>query len=387
MKINTNLVPLPSPPIPLFLGHWASPWRDADYDEIHLDADVPLAHRKFFYASGDINFLRESWPLLEGSCLFWQCRFTRTDSSGPPPSEYPTGCSAKNGVGNWTVKHVITPDESSGIVDDSAYTNAAAASTLSWCIEAGLILNISTPQLWATIASSPFLQLNASLTPAGPVHAQQTGYSGKQINQADVALLYYPLNMDFGHEQNQRDLDYYAARTDFSGMFTGDSAYSCAYLELGNRSAADEQLNSAFGHLSQDFNVFTETEITGSAPPVTSGTQHFITGSGGLLQAFLFGYPGLRIQRLGVLSFTAQRPLLPPLGITQVKLRGLHLLNFIIDVGYTESLFCAQLQVHNDDLSGVEIRVIADNSRFNITVEKEVCVGVQALEIAGVGYI
>jgi hypothetical protein len=62
------------------------------------------------------------------------------------------------------------------------------------------------------------------------------------------------------------------------------------------------------------------------APPTTTGTQHFVTGSGGLLQAFVFGYPGLRIARRGVLSFTAQRPVLPPLGVTRVKLRGLHLL-------------------------------------------------------------
>lgn len=35
----------------------------------------------------------------------------------------------------------------------------------------------------------------------------------------------YPLGLDFGADQNARDLDYYATVTDFAGMFTGDSSY------------------------------------------------------------------------------------------------------------------------------------------------------------------
>ena len=61
-------------------------------------------------------------------------------------------------------------------------------------------------------------------------------------------------------------------------MFTGDSSYACAYLALGNRSQADAQLGIAFGHITRDFFVFTETEVSAGTPPVTTGTQHFITG-------------------------------------------------------------------------------------------------------------
>jgi hypothetical protein len=210
-------------------GLWASPWRDADFKEIHLDSDIPLAWRKFYYATGDEEFLRAAWPSLNATCTFWECRLTRSDSppGGPGGAPgYPPGCYSKAGVGNWTARQVITPDERSGVIDDSVYTNAGAGQTLGWCLEAASILGIpaaSLPPLWADMAARPHLPLDASLYPGGPVHPQNKGYHGQVINQADVALLQYPLDLDFGQEQNRRDLDYYAARTDFSGMFTGDS--------------------------------------------------------------------------------------------------------------------------------------------------------------------
>jgi len=372
-----------------FTGLWASPWRAADFSEIHLDADIPLAWRTLFYATGDAGFLREAWPALNATCALWQCRFTRTDTpaGAPPPPGWPAACASHAGAGNWTVKRVIPPDESSGVVDDSAYTNAAAAATLGWCAEAARALGEPAPAEWAAIAAAPFLPLNASLTPAGPVHAQQTGYAGHTINQADVALLQYPLGLDFGAAQNERDLAYYAGRTDFAGMFTGDSAYACGFLALGNRSAADAQVGIAFEHISPDFFVFTETAVEGDAPPTTTGTQHFVTGSGGLLQAFVFGYPGLRVRRLGVLSFSAQRPLLPPLGVTRVKLRGLHLLGVPLDVEYDAATLCAALQPGAPAAPALELRVLATGARVPLAPgAARACVDVQAVEVAGVGY-
>jgi hypothetical protein len=368
-------------------GSWASPWREADFSEIHLDADIPLAQRKLFYATNDTDFLRSGWPLLNATCTFWQCVLTRADSSGPPPAGWPSGCAGKDGTGNWTARHVITPDESSGVVNDSAYTNAAAAQTLAWCVEAAAVLGEAAPAEWAEMAAAPFLPLNDTLFAGGPVHAQNAGYSGKTINQADVALLQYPLGLDFGAAQNERDLAYYASKTNFAGMFTGDSSYACGFLALGDRAAADAQLGLAFGHISDPFYVFTETEISRGAPPTTTGTQHFVTGSGGLLQAFVFGYPGLRIARRGVLSFTAQRPVLPPLGVTRVKLRGLHLLGVALDVEYDAAQLCAALQPGAPPgAPPLELRVPATGQRTLLGAAAPVCVPVQPVEVAGAGF-
>ena len=353
-------------------------------------APTALALRKYYYATNDLDFLQEAWPLLNSTCTFWECRLSRSDTpaNASAPAGYPSGCRSKLGRGNFTARNVITPDESAGIVDDSVYTNAAAAEALGWCLEAAAALRIppsSLPSLWAQAAASPYLPLDSALYAAGPVHAQQKGYAGKTINQADVALLQYPLGLDFGAAQNQRDLDYYASKTAFSGMFTGDTAYACAYLALGNRSAADAQLGYAFGHITREFKVFTETEVTlSSSPPVTTGTQHFITGSGGLLQAFVFGYPGLRIARLGVLSFAAQAPVLPPLGVQALGLRGLHLLGVAFDAVYNSSTFCASLQAP-EGAQALELRVLASGEALRLGLAQS-CVPVQAVEVAGVGF-
>ena len=365
-------------------GLWASPWRGADFSEDHLNADVPLAWRRYFYATGDEAWLASAWPHLNETCRFWACRFERTDSAGgPPPAGFAANCSAKDGTGNWTVKRVIPPDESRNVIDDSVYTNAAGAQTLAWCVEAAAIVGVPPallPPLWAEIAAAPYLPLDDTLYAGGPVHRQNTGYTGQTINQADTVLLQYPLGLDFGAEQNQRDLDYYATVTNFAGMFTGDSSYSCAYLALGNRTAADSQLLLAFNHIEPHFNVFHETAFD------DGHTQHFITGNGGFLQGFVFGFSGLRIARVGVMSFASQAPTLPPLGTTAVKLRGLHLLGVAFDFAWDAAQVCVALQPSALSAgAALELRVVATGQRTPLGAAP-VCVGVQAVEVAGVGF-
>ena len=69
----------------------------------------------------------------------------------------------------------------------------------------------------------------------------------------------------------------------------GDSAYSIAWLEMGNRSAADAQFDLAFTHMDlKHFNVFEEKNYG------NFGNLNFITGAGGYLQNFVNGYAGLR---------------------------------------------------------------------------------------------
>jgi trehalose/maltose hydrolase-like predicted phosphorylase len=100
-----------------YTGLWASPWRAADYSENHINADIPLSHRRFYYATGDDEFLSAAWPLLNATCRFWACRFTRIDSVGPNgPAGYGPNCGPKDGAGNWTLLNVIPPDESAGTV-------------------------------------------------------------------------------------------------------------------------------------------------------------------------------------------------------------------------------------------------------------------------------
>jgi len=253
-------------------------------------------------------------------------------------------------------------------------------------MEAASILGIpssSLPPIWTDMANSPYLPFNSTLYSEGPVHMQNAGYDGHTINQADVALLQYPLGLDFGIEQNTRDLDYYSTVTDFAGMFTGDSAYACAYLALGNRTQADNQLQLAFNHIEPHFKVFHETAFD------DGHTQHFITGSGGYIQAFVFGYSSMRIDRLGVFTFSSQQPLLPPLGITAMKIRGIHLLGTLFDFSYTDSELCVQLQPYPNNVNNytpLELRILSNGTKYTLSMDNAVCIAIQPVEVAGVGY-
>ena len=216
------------------------------------------------------------------------------------------------------------------------------------------------------------------------MHVQNEGYAGQTINQADVALMQYPLGLQFERGLAQRDLDFYSLHTDFNGMFTGDSAYAAAYLALGNRSAADAQLALAFGHMdTAHYYTFTETEL--SPDNTQAGTQHFITGNGGYLQAFLFGYSGLRIERPGVFAFASRAPVLPPLGVTSVTLRGLSLLGTKFDLRYDCATLCAALQRGGARAAPLELRVLASGARTPLS-EAPACTPVAAVEVAGIGF-
>ena len=107
--------------------------------------------------------------------------------------------------------------------------------------------------------------------------------------------------------------------------YTGDSAYSIAWLEMGNRTAADSQFDLAFTHMDlKHFNVFMERNYG------DGGNLNFITGAGGYLQNYINGYAGLRYTEKGL----TLRPVVPPHSVTSMKLRGLSLVGSRLDVFY-----------------------------------------------------
>ena len=99
------------------------PWESADTgveeapeefaQERHITADVALAAWQYYLWSGDKQYLHsEGWPILENCADYWAAR------------------SAKGSDGKYHILRVIGPDETSGVVDDDAWTNAAAAQCL-----------------------------------------------------------------------------------------------------------------------------------------------------------------------------------------------------------------------------------------------------------------
>ena len=89
-------------------------------------------------------------------------------------------------------------------------------------LAANLIGNSSDPRVpeWARIASRVYLPVTESLFKGGPVHPEYTGYHGQTINQADVALLQYPLDLAMAEDIARNDLTYYTSVTDPNGAVT-----------------------------------------------------------------------------------------------------------------------------------------------------------------------
>lgn len=153
--------------------------------EHHISGDIAIAFRQYWLATRNNTWLAQTaWPVSNATCAFWACRFIRQDAPQGPNWDDAAGaggaagaaCGDKTvGSANWTIRRVQPPDESAGVVDDSAYTNAVAAATLQWCGRAASELGLSVPALWQQIPAAVYLPLNYTLFNGRPVHPEYTG--------------------------------------------------------------------------------------------------------------------------------------------------------------------------------------------------------------------
>eukprot|EP00051_Salpingoeca_urceolata_P014845 m.189431 g.189431 ORF g.189431 m.189431 type:complete len:834 (-) comp18207_c0_seq1:34-2535(-) len=283
-----------------------------DFHEIHITGDIAMAFRLYFRMSQNATWAKEhAWPVVRGSADFFASVVKVDEASG-----------------NYTFLGVVPPDERAGLIDSNAYTNCIAAATIDLAAEFATAFGFQPQANWSSIATKmyiPIVELDGL-----KVHPEFEGYKGQPINQADVALLQYPLDVDMPRWLKANDLSYYQARSSgpaTSGFYTGDSAYSIAWLALGNRTEADKQFDLAFSHMDlQGFNVWREKNFG------DGGHHNFITGAGGYLQNFVFGYGGLRYTAAGL----TMQPVLPPHGVDFVRLRSVSLGGCSFDVAYDD---------------------------------------------------
>jgi trehalose/maltose hydrolase-like predicted phosphorylase len=318
-------------------GYGVSRVPTNDDQEIHITGDVPNAFRLYYRMTRNATWLQHNgYPLVRDSANFFASRV----------------------VPHWLHKDNLTlldvkpPDESAGIHNSSAYTNAIAVTTLKFALAAAEIIGETPAANWSSIAERMYLPtVEYEGYMAGvPVHPEYAGYDPKKrphINQADVALLQYPLGLrtdkrvfpGLPGETNPdqlaiNDLLFWQPKSDNQVFYTGDSAYSIAWLELGNRSAADAQFDLAFTHIDLGyFNVWEEKNYG------NFGNLNFITGAGGYLQNYINGYAGLRYTDAGL----TLRPVLPPHGCESLALRGLALAGARVTVSYTAAKLTATL--------------------------------------------
>eukprot|EP00755_Sulcionema_specki_P015514 Sspe_Gene.59590::Locus_32757_Transcript_2_3_Confidence_0.500_Length_8529::g.59590::m.59590/K22078/PGGHG, ATHL1; protein-glucosylgalactosylhydroxylysine glucosidase len=276
--------------------------------EQHINGDIAVASRTYFRGTGNVSFVEQhAWPIARGVCEFWASRVTRHAESG-----------------NWTVLNVVPPDEHAGVRNSSVYTNAVASQAMAWCLEIAGLIGTTVPPLWEDIASRPYLPLMT--TSEGVVHPEYEGYSGGEVNQDDVGLLIFPLELPLPDAVKRSDLAYYMARTPRDGMFTGDSMYSIASAQLRNYTMAAQAWHAAFDHMTGGFYAWRER--------VSGGALNFLTGAGGYIMNVLYGYGGIRLHGNGTMEIT---PRLPPDNVTRVHFRKLHFREALLDISFDHS--------------------------------------------------
>lgn len=234
--------------------------------EIHINGDISFACVQYLRTQENPNeFLNLGGKdIIEQVANFWASRVKW------------------NGT-YYVINNVQPPDESAGRVDNSVYTNAIASLSLENAIEMLSLLNESSPIQWNNISQQIYIPFDETLQG----HPEYEGYAGEMINQADAILMQYPLGIKFPYNISKNDLTYYQKKTRKNGYFTGDNAYSIAWLAIKEYNQGVTQYRRSFTHIKGPFNVWWEK--------VQGGHSHFITGAGGFLQNFIFGFGGIRI--------------------------------------------------------------------------------------------
>ncbi len=241
--------------------------------ERHITADVGWAAWQYYLWTGDRAYLaKEGWPVLSATAAYWAARVTH------------------GADGKYHVNKVLSPDETAGVVDDDAYTNAVVRANLRAASAAAKLLGHPADSRWKTIADSLFFPYDgARKIPAENDAPMTDRFAAKQ---ADTLLLVHPLGVDSGAATQSRMLDFYAAHTIKNGpaMTASMEAVVAAHLGRGPQSL-DLFHDSYRPFMRGPWDAFAEKR--------TSNRVYFCTGMGGCLQSVLYGFAGLRVVEAG----------------------------------------------------------------------------------------
>ncbi len=245
----------------------------------HITGCIAWANRKYYQVTGDKQWLAErGWPVMEAAAQFWASRVER------------------NGPGQYDINNVIGANEWEENIDNNAFTNAMAITTLRYATEAAGVLGIEADPDWLHVAENiPVLKFDDGTT------RENATYDGVMIKQADVNLLAYPLEFYTDEEQIRKDLEYYTPRMAPDGPAMGVAILAILYNQLGDSEKAAEIFSDSYKpNEVPPFGVIAET--AGGTNP------YFATGAGGMLQAVLAGFGGLRIDDNGMRQIETSLP-------------------------------------------------------------------------------
>jgi trehalose/maltose hydrolase-like predicted phosphorylase len=270
-------------------------------NEQHITADVVLAQWQYYEATHDRQWLKtKAWPVIRAAADFWVSRATASP------------------LGGYDIDHVMPPDEYQTDVNNSAYTNAAVSIALRIAAQAAPVVGAPVSPVWLRVAKGLRIPFDSTTG----VHPEFDGYSGETIKQADVVMMQYPWQYSMPNQVAQADLKYYIPRVDPSGPSMTDAIHAIDAAALGDPTASYQfLLRSAAPFERGPFDQFAETR--------SGGAFTFMTGMGGFLQEFLYGYTGLRWDASAVKLDPTLPPQMAGLTITGLAWQGRH---FDIDI-------------------------------------------------------
>lgn len=241
--------------------------------ERHITADVGWAAWQYYLWTGDRAYLaKEGWPVLSATAAYWAARVTH------------------GADGKYHINKVLSPDETAGVVDDDAYTNAVVRANLRAASAAAKLLGQPADPRWRIVADGLFFPYDrARKIPAENDAPMTDRFAAKQ---ADTLLLVHPLGVDYDAATQSRMLDFYAAHTIKNGpaMTASMEAVVAAHLGRGPQSL-DLFHDSYRPFMRGPWDAFAEKQ--------TSNRVYFCTGMGGCLQSVLYGFAGLRVVEAG----------------------------------------------------------------------------------------
>ena len=273
--------------------------------EQHISADVAYAVWRYWQVTRDAAFFREAGAeILLETARFWASR------------------AALENDDRYHIRQVIGPDEYHESVDDNAYTNGLAAWNLERGLDAYALLRARWPRRGAELAQTLQLELSeldlwqdvaarlvTGFDPARGLIEQFAGFFDLEdvdldqyraraapldvvlghgrtsraqiVKQADVVMLHALLPEQYDRQVAAADFGYYAPRCGH-GSSLSPSMHAMVAARLGNLALARRYLGQA---ASIDLG-----EARGD-----SALGVHIGALGGLWQAIVFGFVGLRL--------------------------------------------------------------------------------------------
>ena len=292
--------------------------------QIHLSSDVAYAIWQYWRATGDADFFASyGAPIILETARFWE---SRVEPDTPSPGAY-------------SISNVLGPDENHDNVDNNAFTNKMAAWHLETAVaawrwlennakeranEVGARLEINDSRLdrWRDIAEKLVVRQNDD----GLIEQFEGFFNLKEVDwaqyadrtrsmqailgvaetndyqvlkQADVLMLMILLADHFDARTLRANWDYYEPRTDHShGSSLGPAIHAWVACKLG----MPDEAYRRFMHAAL-------TDIDDVRGNARDGIH--TASAGGLWQAVVFGFAGLKLTEAeGVVGYAVD-PQLP----------------------------------------------------------------------------